>query len=187
MDGRRIINRTESKEITFNKRMLIDLIWSSWTEFDLCLFWKKMDGNTGGVFSCEFNHNKEDIGSLHKFPFIQIVGDQKPLLQGEESIEQIMATNIDDLSELYIVVINYQAALEDKNVTFNKHNACIEITTDTGNNSEISLDSSNDGYVYNVCKIENADSAKKITFIGDVLSVTQAFYQMPGYESICNR
>lgn len=181
----RVINNTETRIFSFNKRIDIDLRWLSEADFEFCLFWKTKDGKTGGVFS--INSNKDCFGSLYKFPFIQIVGDQKPPGQGEESFEQIIVTNIDDLSELYIVVINYDAAFEHKNVTFYEHNAHVQIKTDTSECFEILLDSSDAGNVYNVCKIEHTGTQNKIISIGDVLTVAEAFYQIPGFESICEK
>lgn len=171
---------------TFNEKLQIEMVWNTKTDLDLCLFWKAKDGQEGGVFSDEFNQNKNDLGSLDKFPFILHTGDEKTPRPGGESNEQIKVKNIDALSELYIVVLNYAAAIDSQNITFSEHSARIEITTDTGDNFEVPVDDSRAGHVYVVCMIENSDAGKKASNKGDVLSLSQAFSQIPGFKLICS-
>lgn len=181
----RVINHAETRIFSFIKRLLINVLWLSDVDFAPCLFWKKEDGTTGGVFEPSFTGNKHSLGRLFEFPFIQLVGDQKTDLP--DSIESFIVTNIDELTELYIVVIHYDAAYDQKDVTFNEHDARVEIKTDTGECFKIFLDSSDAGNVYNVCKIKNTGTQNKIINIGDVLTVAEAFYQIPGFESICEK
>ncbi|MBQ5360681.1 MAG: methionine adenosyltransferase, partial [Lachnospiraceae bacterium] len=44
------------------------IIVQSDTDLDLCLFFKKKDGEVGGVFSNEYRSKKSDLGTLDKFP-----------------------------------------------------------------------------------------------------------------------
>jgi hypothetical protein len=176
----------ESAPFTFNERLQIEMVWSSDTDLDLCLFWKTKDGKEGGVFSNEYNQNVNDLGFLDKFPFIKHSGDTKTPRPGGESNEQIKVKNIDTLGELYIVVLNYGAAIDNQNVTFNEHSGHVEITTDTGDNLDVPVDSSDAGHVYLVCKIENTDSGKKAINERRVLSLGQAFIDIPGFKLICN-
>jgi uncharacterized protein involved in tellurium resistance len=176
----------ETAPFTFNEKMQIEMVWSSDTDLDLCLFWKTKDGKEGGVFSNEYNQNMNDLGSLDKFPFIKHSGDEKTPRPGGESNEQIRVKNIDSLSELYICVLNYDAAIDNQNVTFSEHTGRVEITTDTGDNLDVPVDSTDAGHVYLVCKIENTDAGKKATNEKRVLSLGQAFDQIPGFKLICN-
>jgi uncharacterized protein involved in tellurium resistance len=176
----------EAAPFTFDERLQIEMVWSSDTDLDLCLFWKTKDGKEGGVFSDEYNQNRDDLGSLDKFPFIKHSGDEKTPRPGGESNEQIKVKNIDGLSELYVVVLNYEAAIDNQNVTFNEHSGRVEITTDTGDNLDVPVDSPETGHVYLVCKIENTDSGKKATNEKRVLSLGQAFSEIPGFKLICN-
>jgi hypothetical protein len=176
----------EAAPFTFNERLQIEMVWSSDTDLDLCLFWKTKDGREGGVFSNEYNQNMDDLGALDKFPFIKHSGDEKTPRPGGESNEQIKVKNIDALSELHVVVLNYDAAIDNQNVTFNEHTGRIEITTDTGDNFEVPVDDNRAGHVYVVCKIENTDAGKKAINKGDVLTLGQAFSQIPGFKLICN-
>lgn len=176
----------ESAPFTFKERLQIEMVWNTETDLDLCLFWKTKDGKEGGVFSNEYNQNIADLGSLDKFPFILHTGDEKTPRPGGESNEQIKVKNIDALAELYVVVLNYDAAIEAQNVTFSNHSGRVEITTDTGDNFEVPVDDSRAGHVYIVCKIENSDVGKKASNKGDVLTLGQAFNQIPGFKQICN-
>lgn len=176
----------EAAPFTFNQKLQIEMVWNTETDLDLCLFWKTKDGQEGGVFSNEYNQNMADLGSLDKFPFILHTGDEKTPRPGGESNEQIKVKTIDTLAELYVVVLNYDAAIDSQNVTFSEHSGRVEITTDTGDNFEVPVDDSRAGHVYVVCKIENSDAGKKASNKGDVLTLGQAFNQIPGFKLICN-
>lgn len=176
----------ESAPFTFNEKLQIEMVWSTETDLDLCVFWKTKDGQEGGVFSNEYRQNNDDMGTLDKFPFIKHSGDEKAPRPGGESNEQIKVKSIDTLSELFIVVINYDAAIDNKNVTFNEHKGRVEITTDTGDNFEVPVDDERSGHVYIVCKIENGDAGKKAINKGEVITLGQAFQQIPGFKLICN-
>lgn len=175
----------EAAPFTFNEKLQIELVWNSATDLDLCLFWKTKEGTEGGVFSNEYNQNMADLGSLEQFPYILHAGEVKEPRPGGESIEKIRVKNIDALSELYIIVLNHSAAIENKNITFSEHNGSVEITTDTGDNFEVPVDDSRTGHVYVVCKIENTGIGKKAINKGDVLSLGQAYSQIPGFKLIC--
>lgn len=176
----------ESAPFTFNEKLQIEMVWSTETDLDLCVFWKTKDGQEGGVFSNEYRQNNDDMGTLDKFPFIKHSGDEKAPRPGGESNEQIKVKSIDTLSELFIVVVNYDAATDNKNVTFNEHKGRVEITTDTGDNFEVPVDDERSGHVYIVCKIENGDAGKKAINKGEVITLGQAFQQIPGFKLICN-
>lgn len=176
----------ESAPFTFNEKLQIEMVWSTETDLDLCVFWKTKDGQEGGVFSNEYRQNIDDMGTLDKFPFIKHSGDDKAPRPGSESNEQIKVKSIDTLSELFIVVVNYDAAIDNKNVTFNEHKGRVEITTDTGDNFEVPVDDDRSGHVYIVCKIENGDAGKKAINKGEVITLGQAFSQIPGFKLICN-
>jgi hypothetical protein len=178
--------KNSAAPFTFNKQMQIELVWSSATDLDLCLFWRTKNDEEGGVFSNEYNCNRDDLGSLTKFPFIQHMGEVKEPRPGDESVEQIKIKSIDALSELYIVVVNYGAALKGQNVSFNQHQGRIEISTDTGDIVDVPVDDQRPGHVYLVCKIENTATGKSVINKREVLSLGDAFDQIPGFSLICN-
>lgn len=176
----------QTAPFTFNERLQIEMVWSTETDLDLCVFWRTKDGQEGGVFSDEYRQNKDDMGTLDKFPFILHYGDEKQPRPGGESNEQIRVKSIETLSELYVCVVNYDAAIGNKNVTFHEHKGHVEITTDTGDNFEVPVDDERTGHVYIVCKIENSDAGKNAINKGDVITLGEAFSQIPGFNLICN-
>ena len=60
--------KQEEATFTFEGRLRVDLYWKVGTDLDLCLFFRKKDGEVGGVFSNEYRQKKSDLGSLEKFP-----------------------------------------------------------------------------------------------------------------------
>jgi hypothetical protein len=174
----------EVAPFTFIERMQIEMIWSTVTDLDLCLFWKTKEGKEGGVFSNEYNQKISDLGSLESFPFILHSGDEKTPRPGGESNEQIRVKNIDALAELYLVVINYDKAVDQEAVTFNQDSGRVEITTDSGDNYEVPIDDSREGHVYLICKIDNSSDEKKAINVGEVMSLGQAFRSIPGFKLI---
>jgi uncharacterized protein involved in tellurium resistance len=176
----------DAAPFTFNEKLQIEMIWSSDTDLDLCLFWKTNDGNIGGVFSDGYNQNVEDLGHLDRYPFIEHQGDKKTPRPGGEENEVIKVKNIDAMSELYVVVLNYDKAIDNLPVTFSQDSGRVEITTDTGDSLEVLVDSQESGHVYLICKIENKDGVKKAINERRVLTLGQAFSDIPGFKLICN-
>ncbi|OAV73448.1 hypothetical protein Barb6_00241 [Bacteroidales bacterium Barb6] len=176
----------DAAPFTFNEKLQIDMKWSADTDLDLCLFWKTKDGKEGGVFSDGYNQNKNDLGSLDNFPFILHYGDEFAPGGGGESQETIRVKAIESLKELYVLVLNYDKAIDNIPSTFNQDSGRIEITTDTGDSLEVPVDSTDSGHVYLICKIENSDAGKKVINERRVLTLGQAFSQIPGFKLICS-
>lgn len=171
---------------TFNEKMQIEMLWSSDTDLDLCVFWKTKDGKEEGVFSDEFNQNINDLGSLDKYPFILHSPDAKEPKPGGESYEWVKIKTMDSISELHILVLNYDKAIDNLPVTFNQDSGRVEITTDTGDNLEVPIDDDRKGHVYWICAIENTNDGKKVINKREVLSLGQAFSKIPGFKLITN-
>ena len=79
---------------TFSGLLKIKLLWQSSTDLDLCMFFKKKDGEVGGVFSSAFRQKKSDLGSLTDFPFMLHKGDKPEPAEGSESIEQVNVASL---------------------------------------------------------------------------------------------
>ena len=75
---RKVTLRRKEKpaEFTFSGLLKVKLLWQSSTDLDLCMFFKKKDGEVGGVFSSAFRQKKSDLGSLTEFPFMLHKGDE---------------------------------------------------------------------------------------------------------------
>ena len=176
----------ETAAFTFDGRLKVKLIWSSDTDLDLCLFFKRKDGEVGGVFSNEYRGKKKDLGTLDAFPYMLHLGDAKEPAPGGEETEQINVANLNDIDEAYVIVLNYGAAIEGEDVTFAEEGGRVELQSDSGDYLEVPADSSDEGPVYCVCSIKNEDGKNTLKNESRVLDLSKAFNDIPGFSLICD-
>ena len=93
------LRRKEEAAFTFTGRLKVRLLWQSETDLDLCLFFRRKDGEVGGVFSDLFRSRKSDRGALDQFPYILHLGDSPEPGEGSESVEQINVGSLADLEQ----------------------------------------------------------------------------------------
>ncbi|MDY4521433.1 MAG: hypothetical protein SPE05_08720 [Bacteroidales bacterium] len=183
----------EAIGFSFSEDLKVSLFWSSKTDLDLCLFYRKKEGGVGGVFAEKYRNRKDDMGSLNKFPFIELIKDQNQPEEDNEAEEQIFIRNLDEIDEAYIVVINYNSAKENKNVTFADEGGRIELKTHEGAFLEVRADSEAPGFVYCVCYIKNVDGENTLIKCGgdemhpEVMDLETAFKKIPGFSKICKK
>lgn len=178
--------KEEQAAFTFEGKLKVKLFWSSETDLDLCLFFKKKDGSIGGVFSNEYRGKKSDLGSLEKFPYMQHMGDNKEPAKGTEETEQINIATLDEIDSAYICIINYDAAIEGEDVTYAEEGGRVEIQSDLGDYLEVLADSKDEGHVYCVCSIKNNNGSYALKNESRVLDLSGAFAEIPGFSLICN-
>lgn len=177
--------KQEQADFTFDGKLKIKLIWETKTDLDLALFFKKKDGSVGGVFSNEYRGRKSDLGSLDQFPYILHMGDAKEPAAGEEEIEQINVANLDEIDEAYVCIVNYDAAIEERDVTYAQEGGRIEIQSDSGDYLEVLADSPDEGPVYCVCSIKNNGGTYALKNESQVMDLSRAFGNIPGFALIC--
>jgi len=151
----------------------------------ICLFFRKKDGEVGGVFSNEYRQKKSDLGSLEKFPFMLHLGDNKEPAPGGEESEQINIAKLDDIDESFVCIVNYGAAIEGDDVTYAEEGGRIEVKSDSGDYLEVLADSSDEGHVYCVCSIKNKGGEFALKNESRVMSLGKAFDEIPGFALIC--
>ena len=161
------------------------LLWQSETDLDLCLFFRRKDGEVGGVFSDLFRSRKSDRGALDQFPYILHLGDSPEPGEGSESVEQINVGSLADLEQAYVCIVNYGAATEGRDVTFADESGRVEITSDAGDNLEVQADATEPGSVYLVCSILNRDGNYALKNESRVMDLGTAFNEVPGFSLIC--
>lgn len=176
----------ESIAFSFNGKLKVKLIWGTDTDQDLCIFFKRKDGQVGGVFSNEYRNKRSDLGSLNAFPYMLHMGDNKEPQPGNEEVEQINIAKLDDIDTAYVCVVNYGAAIEGEDVTFAEDHARIEVQSDSGDYLEVLADSKEPGHVYCVCSIKNEDGTNSLKNESRVLDLSTAFDEIPGFALICN-
>lgn len=175
----------ESAAFTFAGRLKVKLLWQSKTDLDLCLFYKTKDGQIGGVFSDGFRQNKDDLGALNKFPFIQHTGDDPEPAEGGESVEQINVASLDQIDTAYVCVLNYSKSVDGIPVSFSQDSGRVEITSDSGDYLEVPIDAEEQGNVYEVCSIKNQDGNNSLMNERTVMDLGTAFDKIPGFSLIC--
>ncbi len=177
--------KQEEAAFTFGGKLKVVLYWTTDTDLDLCLFFRKKDGEVGGVFSNEYRSKKSDLGYLDKFPFMQHLGDVKEPGEGDESKEQINIARLDEIDEAYVVIVNYGAAIEGEDVTYAQEGGRIEVKSDSGDYLEVLADSNDEGHVYLVCSIKNRGEEYALKNESRVMTLSQAFKDIPGFALIC--
>lgn len=170
---------------TFSGLLKVKLLWQSSTDLDLCMFFKKKDGEVGGVFSSAFRQKKSDLGSLTDFPFMLHKGDEPEPAEGDESIEQINVASLNDIDTAYVCVINYSKAIDGEEVSFAQDSGRVEIQSDSGDYLEVVIDAAEQGHVYHVCSIKNNDGENSVMNEGVVMDLGTAFDKIPGFALIC--
>lgn len=184
---RKVTLRRKEKpaEFTFTGLLKVKLLWQSSTDLDLCLFFKKKDGEVGGVFSSAFRQKKSDLGSLTEFPYMLHKGDEAEPEAGGESVEQINIANLNEIDTAYVCVLNYGKVIEGEEVNFAHDSGRIEIQSDNGDYFEVVIDAEQQGHVYHVCSIKNNEGENSVMNEGVVMDLGTAFDKIPGFSLIC--
>lgn len=177
--------KQEEAAFTFVGKLKVNLYWTSATDLDLCLFFRKKDGEVGGVFSNEYRRKKNDLGSLERFPFMLHLGDNKEPAPGGEESEQINIAKLDDIDEAFVCVVNYGAASKEIDVTYAEEGGRIEVKSDSGDYLEVLADSADEGHVYCVCSIKNKGGEFALKNESRVMSLGKAYAEIPGFALIC--
>lgn len=81
--------------------------------------------------------------------------DLKESLIGDEVAQQIYVTDLSAIAEAYVCIVKYDAAVNQRDVTFEKEGCRVELLADTGDNLGIIADAKEHGIVYLVCSIKN--------------------------------
>lgn len=184
---RKVTLRRKEKpaEFTFSGLLKVKLLWKSSTDLDLCMFFKKKDGEVGGVFSSAFRQKKSDLGSLTEFPFMLHKGDEAEPEAGGESVEQINVASLNEIDTAYVCVLNYSKAIDGEEVNFAHDSGRVEIQSDNGDYFEVVIDAEEQGHVYNVCSIKNNNGENSVMNEGVVMDLGTAFDKIPGFSLIC--
>ena len=177
--------KEEQAAFTFSGKLKVKLMWSSSTDLDLCLFFKKKDGSIGGVFSSAFRQKKSDLGSLSEFPFMLHKGDEAEPAPGGESTEQINIASLNEIDTANVCVLNYSKAIDGEEVNFAQDSGRVEIQSDSGDYLEVLIDASESGHVYHVCSIKNNEGINSVINEGVVMDLGTAFEKIPGFSLIC--
>ena len=178
--------KQEECAFTFSGKLKVKLFWTSETDLDVCLFFKKKNGEVGGVFSNEYRGKKSDLGALDKFPFMLHLGDNKEPSPGNEETEQINIASLDEIEQAFICIVNYDAIIDQRDVTYADESGRVELQSDSGDYLEVLADSTDEGHIYCVCSIKNNNGEYALKNESRVMDLSVAFEEIPGFSLICN-
>ncbi len=151
--------------------------------YDLCAFYKKKDKSTGGIFPYEYHNRKSDLGSLNVFPYMSLMGEERP--NHKYDVEDIIRiANIQEMEEVFIVAIDYDAAIEEVTgfnipVTLKIHNSEPAVTISYSRTIE-----ANGAVLLLAILKESGNSSVVITNQSKLMTLPDAFNEIPGFDSI---
>ena len=184
----------DSADVATFKKLVVQLNWvleksgdGLGPDFDLMAFYKTKDGKDGGICAEGYNQNKADMGFIDKFPFMELDKDDKAdddSKEGDEASEVLRIAKIDDFSEVYICVINYDDAVENIPAVFGKYKGYVTVKSDTGDHFEVPLDSQESGHVAVICKIDNTKGKPKLINENTILTLGKFAKAIPGSSLI---
>jgi len=169
--------RGDNEHIASFTKMVVKFSWESDVDLDLMVFYKTKSGESGGIFSIFFGVDGSG-GCLERFPFIQIPGSQKP--DDVMNSEIIKISSLSDMGQVYIIVLNYEDATDNKTSNFGKYNGQLTIQTDAGDNLEVPLDSDEIGHVCIICTLDNTSGNLKLINENRIISLDTFIKEIPG-------
>ncbi len=164
------------------KQLMVTLKWSAEVDLDLMAFYTTKDGKSGGVFTDQLGGS---LGNLNSFPFIELSGDEGVGATGGDNQEILRITKWDDLAELYIVTLNYTDAVDKKVAAFDKYDGSVVVMNDKGEAVEVPLNSTEEGHVAVICKIDNSNPmGAKLINMNEIMELGNFVNTIPGARAL---
>lgn len=177
--------KQEPAVFTFNGLLKVKCSWKEGivsSDLDLCMFYKRKDGQSGGVFSKLYRQKKSDEGTLEQFPYMLHKGDVKASSDAPYAEEQINVSSLDEIDTAYVCVLAYDAAIEGEEVSFAGCEAKVELMSDAGDYLEVPLDESLPGSLCLICTIKNEQGENSVINSGTIMDLSSAVEKIPGFE-----
>lgn len=135
----------------------------------------------GGVFSDEFRCNSADLGALTAFPYMLHMGDMKEPLPGQTGTETVELGRPELFERIDVVVINYADAIDLLEVDYADSKGYCQL----GEHKVLS-NPAGAGQAYHVATIyPGRDGELKIDTINRVITLKEAYQNIPGFPLIC--
>ena len=152
----KVMLKTKGEEANISmKQLVVKLKWTASVDLDLMAFYKNKDGGEGAVFSNLIPGGS--LGDLNVPPYIKLSGDAGVGATGGDNEEELRITKLDDIAELYIVALNYTDSSKGIKSTFDKYDGGIVMIDDKGESISVPLNSSEQGNIAIVAKIDNTN------------------------------
>ena len=116
------------------------------------------------------------------------MGDNKEPSPGKEETEQINVASLNEIDEAYVCIVNYDAAVDEEDITYAEEGGRVELQSDSGDYLEVIADSTDHGPIYCVCSIKNHDGINSLKKSGkdipEVMDLSTAWRKIPGFKLI---
>ncbi len=165
------------------QELILILGWDNLDDLDLCIFYKTSEGKTGGVFTPEYNNNKESSGSLTSFPYIYLYGEPRPCATNCEEIVRISKS--DNIEEINIVIIDYPRTIDPEKYR-NSHIYDFKLDV-IGESTTIRMslkDPKSQGTIWHLAKIIRREKEFRLFNYSSLINLSDAFDTIPGFSTI---
>lgn len=177
------LDRSNMSNIELNLENLIyvNLYCEAPIDLDLTLFYQTKNNQSNGIFSMEYTEKKESQGCLEHFPYIKYMHDYD-----FNCHEQIIISSLQDMKSIYICAIDYSSAINGEGTDFSSLGGRLDFVTNNKLVHSIHMDNYKTGVVYLFCRIVLNEGRFWLEEINDVLSLEEAYNNIPGFSEICN-
>lgn len=173
----------ETKHLSVGS-LTVSLSWRGALDLDLIAFYQAHDGREGGVFST--NYMGGDLGSLERFPYLELSGDALEA-EGEERSEEVMrVAQLDELKYVYILAMNHTDASQGRARSFSEIDVQVEVCTDRGERFQVPLESATPGEVALLCKLDNTNRITGPQLVNEarVMRLAEFYQELPGARAL---
>ena len=169
-----------SIELNLENQIHVKLYCEAPIDLDLALFYQTKHNQSNGVFPMEYTEKKDSQGCLEHFPYIKYMHDYDP-----NCPEQIIISSLRDMKSIYICAIDYGSAINGKETDFSSLGGRLDFVVNNKLLHSIHMDNYKTGNIYLFCRIVLKGSHFWLEEINDVLSLEEAYNNIPGFSEIC--
>ena len=170
-----------SIELNIENHLHANLYWEAPIDLDLALFYQTKNNQSNGVFPMEYTEKKDSQGCLEHFPYIKYMHDYD-----FNCLEKIIISSLQDMKSIHICAIDYGSAIEGEETEFSSLRGRLDFVVNNELLHSIHMDNYKTGVVYLFCRIVLHESHYWLEEINDVLSLEEAYNNIPGFTEICN-
>lgn len=168
-------------ELNLENHLHANLYWKAPIDLDLALFYQTKDNQSNVVCSMEYTRKKENEGCLEHFPHIKYMHDYDL-----NCLEKIIISSLQDMKSINICAIDYASAIEGEETDFSSLEGKLDFVDNNKLLHSIHMDNYKTGVVYLFCRIVLHEGRYWLEEINDVLSLEEAYNNIPGFTEICN-
>ena len=178
-------NKGDSKHL-FVSNLTVTLSWHADVDLDLMAFYRTKSGEHGGIYSSMYADGGQ--GNLNAFPFMQL--DQDAGVAGTdadaEKSETLKISKFDDISELYLVAMNFTDASQNKQSKFASFDGRVTIKNENNEEITVVLASKDEGSVAVFARIEHTNELMGALLHNEseVLDFAQFRSKLPGASEL---